>query len=151
MRVLDRLGRRWALRVLWELRHGPLTFRALREACDDVSPSSLNQRLRELRALGVIGPGDAGYGLTRSGTALSRIVIDLHRWAEQMLGKPRSRASPGPRTARPAAPAAARQAASRLTRITSAVTRPRPPGLPESRRQRQRGAGPGAPRQPRAA
>lgn len=88
MRVLDRLGRRWALRVLWELRHGPMTFRALREACDDVSPSSLNQRLRELRALGVVTLGDDGYGLTPSGARLSRIVIDLSRWAEQALASP---------------------------------------------------------------
>ncbi len=87
MRVLDRLGRRWALRVLWELRDGPLTFRALRAACDDVSPSSLNQRLRELRALGAIAPGEDGYGLTPSGTELSRILLGLHRWAEHALGK----------------------------------------------------------------
>ena len=88
MRVLDRLGRRWALRVLWELRDGPRTFRALREACDDVSPSSLNQRLRELRALGVVELGDDGYGLTPSGVRLSRILLDLYRWAEQALGGP---------------------------------------------------------------
>jgi DNA-binding HxlR family transcriptional regulator len=97
MRVLDGLGRRWALRVLWELRHGPLTFRALREACDDVSPSSLNQRLRELRALGVIALGDDGYGLTASGVQLSRIMLDLVRWAEQALGK---RPPPAPRAVR---------------------------------------------------
>ena len=89
MRVLDRLGRRWALRVLWELRDGPLTFRALREACDDVSPSSLNQRLRELRALGVVALGDDGYGLTPSGVQLSRIMLDLSRWAERVLGESR--------------------------------------------------------------
>jgi DNA-binding HxlR family transcriptional regulator len=93
MRVLDRLGRRWALRVLWELRRGPLTFRALREACDDVSPSSLNQRLRELRALGVVALGDDGYALTASGSRLSRIVLDLYRWAEQALGPTPPRAS----------------------------------------------------------
>ena len=91
MRVLDRLGRRWALRVLWELRDGPRTFRALREACDDVSPSSLNQRLAELRALGVVELGDDGYGLTASGVGLSRILLDLYRWAEQTLGEPRRR------------------------------------------------------------
>ncbi len=94
MRVLDRLGQRWALRVLWELRHGPMTFRALREACDDVSPSSLNQRLRELRALGVVALGDDGYGLTPSGVRLSRILLDLSRWAKQALGSsPPRRAS----------------------------------------------------------
>jgi len=88
MRVLDVLGHRWALRVLWELRDGPRTFRALREACDEVSPSSLNQRLAELRALGVVEAGADGYGLTASGSRLGRIVLELHRWAEGHL--PRS-------------------------------------------------------------
>ena len=34
MVLLDLLGRRWTLRILWELREGALTSRALREACD---------------------------------------------------------------------------------------------------------------------
>ncbi|HEY0480488.1 MAG TPA: helix-turn-helix domain-containing protein [Kofleriaceae bacterium] len=89
MRVLERLGRRWALRVLWELRDGPRTFRALREACDDVSPSSLNHRLAELRELGVVDVGDDGYELTASGVQLSRILIELSRWAEDTLSAPR--------------------------------------------------------------
>src|SRR5207237_3071394 len=41
MALLDLLGRRWALRILWEARHGPLSFRALRERCDGMSPSVL--------------------------------------------------------------------------------------------------------------
>ena len=82
MRVLDALGRRWALRVLWELRDGPLTFRALRDACDGVSPSSLNHRLADLRALGVVDRGERGYGLTRPGAQLSKVMLALHRWAE---------------------------------------------------------------------
>jgi DNA-binding HxlR family transcriptional regulator len=90
MRVLDLLGRRWALRALWELRDGPRTFRALREACDDVSPSSLNQRLTELRGLGVVELGDDGYGLTPAGVRLSRILLDLVRWSEEMVREPRA-------------------------------------------------------------
>ena len=54
MAALDLLGRRWALRVLWELRSGPLTFRALQEACDGVSPTVLNARLAELREAGIL-------------------------------------------------------------------------------------------------
>ncbi len=50
MALLDLLGRRWALRVVWELRDGPLVFRALQERCAGMSSSVLNQRLRELRA-----------------------------------------------------------------------------------------------------
>jgi len=109
MRVLEVLGRRWALRVLWELRDGPRTFRALREACDDVSPSSLNHRLADLRALGVVALGDDGYTLTPPGTRLSRILLELHRWAEGALGKP---ARPARRVAR--------------TRAAPAGSRPRP-------------------------
>ena len=85
MRVLDVLGRRWALRALWELRHGALTFRALRAACDDISPSSLNQRLAELRALGAVELGERGYALTPPGVRLGEIVLELHRWAERSV------------------------------------------------------------------
>ena len=68
--------------MLWELRHGPLTFRALQQACGDVSPTSLNQRLSELKSLGVLDPADDGYRLTASGERLSAIVLSLNRWAE---------------------------------------------------------------------
>ena len=88
MRVLDVLGHRWALRILWELREGPRTFRALREACDEVSPSSLNQRLAELRALSAVERSADGYALTRTGARLGQIVLELHRWAEATQRKP---------------------------------------------------------------
>jgi len=83
MKVLDLLGRRWSLRVLWELRAGPLTFRALRTACGEVSPTSLNERLAELRALRAIEAGDDGYRLTRAGEALGKILLELHDWADE--------------------------------------------------------------------
>jgi DNA-binding HxlR family transcriptional regulator len=82
MRVLDILGRRWALRVLWELRDEPLSFRTLRERCDDVSPSVLNERVAELKDLGVLESSDEGYGLTPAGEQLGRILLSLHKWAE---------------------------------------------------------------------
>ena len=68
MAALDLLGRRWALRVLWELRDGPVGARDLRERCDGMSSSVLYQRLRELSAAGLIGRGDGdSYRLTGSG------------------------------------------------------------------------------------
>jgi DNA-binding HxlR family transcriptional regulator len=83
MAVLDWLGRRWALRVLWELRDGALPFRGLQERCDAVSPTVLNDRLRELRAAGVVDLQDGGgYVLTADGAALGAVLLPLHRWAE---------------------------------------------------------------------
>src|SRR5205823_1807419 len=67
MALFDLLGRRWTLRLLWELRQGPLGFRALQERCDEVSPTSLSQRLKELRAAGVIEPMDGTVMLSREG------------------------------------------------------------------------------------
>ena len=82
--LLDLLGRRWMLRVLWELRDGSsLTFREMRERCDQMSPSVLNDRLRELREAGLVG-ADGGYTLTAQGRNLLEALAPLdgfaHRW-----------------------------------------------------------------------
>ena len=82
MALLDLLGRRWTLRILWELRDGPETFRGLRARCDDMSPSVLNTRLRDLRSAGIVSPeGDAGYTLTTHGFELLRALKPLSHWA----------------------------------------------------------------------
>jgi DNA-binding HxlR family transcriptional regulator len=82
MVVLDALGRRGALRILWELRGDPLTFRALQVACD-TNPGSLNTRIKELRALGIIAhSGDGGYFLTDSGRGLAAALGGLQAWAD---------------------------------------------------------------------
>jgi DNA-binding HxlR family transcriptional regulator len=82
MVVLDVLGRRGALRVLWELRDGPLTFRALQDACE-TNPGSLNARLKDLRELGIVDHEDGGYRLTTSGRILMKTLNDLQTWSEK--------------------------------------------------------------------
>ena len=59
MALLDLLGRRWSLRVLWELRAGPVpTFRDLQAACGGVSSSVLTARLAELSEAGIVRRDD---------------------------------------------------------------------------------------------
>ena len=82
MAALDMLGRRGALRVLWELRGDPLTFRALQDACE-TNPGSLNTRLRELRDLGIVDHDAGGYRLTEQGRALMSALEPLQDWARQ--------------------------------------------------------------------
>lgn len=68
MALLDLLGRRWTLRIIWELRNGPLTSRALRQACDDASPTVLQARLGDLKAAGLVeSVPTEGYCLTIAG------------------------------------------------------------------------------------
>jgi DNA-binding HxlR family transcriptional regulator len=85
MALLDLLGRRWALRVLWELRDGATpTFRELQAQCGDISSSVLNDRLRELRDAGIVTtePG-GGYQLTAEGHSLLGALAPLDAWAKR--------------------------------------------------------------------
>jgi DNA-binding HxlR family transcriptional regulator len=85
MALLDLLGRRWALRVLWELRDGrPLTFRGLQARCGGISSSVLNDRLRELREASIVATDPAGgYQLSADGRALLDALAPLDAWAKR--------------------------------------------------------------------
>jgi DNA-binding HxlR family transcriptional regulator len=87
MALLDLLGRRWTLRILWELRESTLTSRALREACDDASPTVLQARLAELRQAGFVELVPNGYRLTDMGNELLGTFLPLHRFAERWKGQ----------------------------------------------------------------
>jgi len=81
--VLDLLGRRWALRLIWELRRDARSFSELRERAG-ISPSVLSARLGELVEAGILEQ-DARrrYRLAGRGRELARILYELNRWAEQ--------------------------------------------------------------------
>ena len=84
MVLLDVLGKRWTLRLLWELNQdGAGTFRDLRARCGDISPTSLNSRLKELRELGLIDLTDSGFELTEQGHSLSALLNPLDKWANK--------------------------------------------------------------------
>ncbi len=84
MAALDLLGRRWALRVLWELAREPQGFRALQSVCGDVSSSVLRERLLELTEAGVLEQGAEGrYALSSLGAELGRAIAPLEDWAKR--------------------------------------------------------------------
>lgn len=84
MALLDLLGRRWTLRLLWELRREAPSFRALQARCHGMSSSVLSQRLLELRAARIAAPGpDGGYALTAEGRDLLHALAPIDRWARR--------------------------------------------------------------------
>lgn len=84
MALLDLLGRRWTLRIVWEMREKALTSRELRAACDDASPTVIQARLAELRTAGFVEKRDAGgYQLTAQGKELLGTFMPLHRFADK--------------------------------------------------------------------
>jgi DNA-binding HxlR family transcriptional regulator len=88
MALLDLLGRRWVMRIIWELRDTPLTFRQLRERCDAMSPTVLNLRLHELRETDIIETAESGgYTLSRSGKKLLEAMTPLLQWSNNWQQK----------------------------------------------------------------
>jgi DNA-binding HxlR family transcriptional regulator len=83
MALFDLLGRRWTLRIIWELRDGkPRAFREIQELTGNLSPSILNTRMKELRQARVIELGPGGYLLTEYGSSLLTVLGSLDEWAK---------------------------------------------------------------------
>jgi DNA-binding HxlR family transcriptional regulator len=83
MALLDLLGRRWTLRIVWELREQPKRFRELQDLIG-ASPTIINTRLAELREARLVRlDNDAGYRLTALGEELLRLFLPLHLWSEK--------------------------------------------------------------------
>lgn len=91
MAALDLLGRRWTLRVLWELRDGPVGPRAMLARCDGLSSSVLYRRLGELEEAGLAARQDTGsYALTGLGSELSTAITPLDRWSRKWASQYRN-------------------------------------------------------------
>ena len=90
--LLEKLERRYALRVLWALRDGhPQTFRLLQDSVGGITPNTLNTRIKELRASGLMAHGSDGYTVTAQGQDLLKRLSDLQafstRWAAGRVKK----------------------------------------------------------------
>jgi DNA-binding HxlR family transcriptional regulator len=84
-RALALAGQKWSLRIVWELRAGPLSFRALRVQCGNISPSVLAGRLKGLADSGVVeNIPRLGYRLTARGERLFQVLTGLNKWSETL-------------------------------------------------------------------
>lgn len=80
--LLELLEARYALRVLWALKDGhPQTFRLLQDSVGSITPNTLNTRIKELRAAGLLGHGTNGYTVTTLGADLLKRLNDLQAFA----------------------------------------------------------------------
>ena len=83
MVLLDLLGRRWTLRLVWELRDQPRRFRELQDLIG-ASPTIINTRLSELREAKLVElETERGYRLTALGRELLKLMLPLHLWSEK--------------------------------------------------------------------
>jgi DNA-binding HxlR family transcriptional regulator len=101
MALFDLAGRRWNLRVIWELSQAtePLTFRELKARCADMSSSVLTRRVAELREARLVARHADGYGLTPLGEDLVASMQPLLAWSRTWateLETPQGGRSPSP-------------------------------------------------------
>lgn len=83
MALFDLLGRNWAMGIIWHLSSGPSKFRELQVYCENISPTTLNKRLKELTKAGFIDRNIEGYLLTRQGEELFGMLNPLGAWAKK--------------------------------------------------------------------
>ncbi|WP_440056509.1 winged helix-turn-helix transcriptional regulator (plasmid) [Pseudoalteromonas sp. T1lg65] len=81
MAVFDLLGRKWNMRILWELNKQPMSFRGLQSQCDHMSPSVLNTRIKQLTEAKLISKSVDGYLLTELGSSLMETLNPLRQWS----------------------------------------------------------------------
>ena len=80
--LLELLESRYALRVMWALKDGhPQTFRILRDSVGTITPNTLNTRIKELRAAGLMTHGTSGYTVTTLGADLLKRLSELQAFA----------------------------------------------------------------------
>lgn len=84
--LLSLLESRYAIRVLWALKDGhPQTFRLLQDSVGDITPNTLNTRLKAMRAAGFVTHGRDGYILTPAGAELLKRLSDLPAFASKWV------------------------------------------------------------------
>lgn len=86
--VINRVGDRWSLLVLYALENGTLRFQELRRKVDGISQKMLTQTLRNLERDGLVErtiyasvPPKVEYELTPLGTNLSQAIAVIRTWA----------------------------------------------------------------------
>lgn len=88
MQLIDLLGTKWIMRILWEMNTGPCTFRQLQERCGGISPTMINNRMKDLIVANLIDKDSpSGYQLTDLGKELVILFSPLNQWAEQWAVK----------------------------------------------------------------
>ena len=92
--ILERVGDKWSLQVIFHLGDGPLRFTALKRSIDGVSQRMLTVTLRGLERDGIVSrtmypviPPRVEYALTPLGATLLDAAGTLVSWADAHLAE----------------------------------------------------------------
>ena len=83
MALFDLIGRTWALGILWHLNEQTATYSELQDYCENISPTLLSQRLKELQQALLVEKTLSGYCLTQLGGQLFQLIYPMGTWSKQ--------------------------------------------------------------------
>jgi DNA-binding HxlR family transcriptional regulator len=84
VQLIDLLGKKWVLRILWELNEKPCTFRELQSRCGDLSPTIINTRIKDLCSAKLVSKTpDTGYTLSDNGKELIELFYPINDFAQR--------------------------------------------------------------------
>jgi len=88
--AFELLGKRWTGLIIRVLLDGPKRFKEISERIPGMSDRMITERFKELETAGILvrhvypeTPVRIEYELTEKGRALSKVMDELQRWAEQ--------------------------------------------------------------------
>ena len=102
-RTLEVVGERWSLLIVRDLQLGPRRFTDLVRGLDEITPTRLTGRLRQLEAAGIVtreSPEvgrEVWYRLTGPGRDLEPVIDALTLWGIEHARQPRARRARAPR------------------------------------------------------
>jgi DNA-binding HxlR family transcriptional regulator len=91
-RVLEIIGNKWNLFIIWSLKDGTLRFSELQKRMNDVNSKTITKHLRDLEKNKIITravypevPPRVQYTLTENGQAFLPVFDAIRKWGEALL------------------------------------------------------------------
>jgi len=86
MALIELLSKKWVLRILWELRQSPCTFRELQARCGDISPTTINKRVKDLHEAKLLDKStERGYCLSEMGDEFIDLFAPIYQFSERWV------------------------------------------------------------------
>ncbi len=89
---LNKIGDRWKLLILHQIKRGNNRYSSLQKAIPDVSRQTLTNKLRELEDDGILDrevyaqvPLKVEYHITELGLSLNPIIAEMSKWGLQFV------------------------------------------------------------------
>lgn len=92
--VLDIIGGKWAMPIMYHLSKGKMRFREIERSVEGINTRMLVKELKNMEANGIITrevfatvPPTVEYTLTEKGEKLMPSIISLHRWGQEYFNR----------------------------------------------------------------